>query len=151
MSLNSTLRIDDAEREHVVAALGQHLGLGHLTMHEFESRLDTVYAATTRRELNTALADLPTTAQPPPLPRPPERRPSGMTKATALRALAPWALTAIVCLVIWVATSSAQGQLLYFWPIWVIGPWGTVLLAHAAIARTRPPNAAARVRRAAPR
>jgi len=44
----------------VVAALGQHLSLGHLTMDEFESRLDTVYTAGTHRELDAALVDLPT-------------------------------------------------------------------------------------------
>ena len=44
MSVDPSVRIGDAEREHVVAALGQHLSVGRLTMSEFDSRLDTVYA-----------------------------------------------------------------------------------------------------------
>jgi hypothetical protein len=33
---DSTLRTSDAEREHVVAALGLHLSVGRLTMSEFK-------------------------------------------------------------------------------------------------------------------
>jgi hypothetical protein len=32
-------------------------------------------------------------------------------------------------LTIWLATSLSAGGPIYFWPIWVIGPWGAVLLA----------------------
>ncbi len=32
---------------------------------------------------------------------------------------------------IWTATSLATWDFRYFWPIWVIGPWGAVLLAQA--------------------
>jgi hypothetical protein len=28
-------------------------------------------------------------------------------------------------------TSLASWQLNYFWPIWVIGPWGAILLAQS--------------------
>jgi hypothetical protein len=31
---------------------------------------------------------------------------------------------------IWAATSLAAWEFHYFWPIWVIGPWGAVLLAQ---------------------
>jgi hypothetical protein len=127
---DSTLRTSDAEREHVVAALGLHLSVGRLTMSEFENRLDTAYAARTRRELDAVLADLPTTP-PQPAPPPPRRNP------LAGRRWAPWALTGAICLLIWVAASSAQGHPLYFWPFWVVGPWGAMLLTQAAIARTR--------------
>jgi hypothetical protein len=36
-----------------------------------------------------------------------------------------WLTTTLVVLVIWVATGAH-----YFWPIWVFGPWGAVLLAR---------------------
>ncbi|WP_246393843.1 hypothetical protein [Pseudonocardia pini] len=41
---------------------------------------------------------------------------------------APWLATTVICLVIWVATSLGAGHPLYFWPIWVAGPWGAMLL-----------------------
>ena len=142
MSLDPTtvpaLRIGDADREDVVTALGRHLSVGRLTLPEFESRLDTVYAATTRAELDTVLADLPAEARPSP-PRPPILFLREAWAPWASRAWwMPWTLTGAVCLLIWVATSAAQGHPDYFWPIWVIGPWGAMLLAHTAIAGTRP-------------
>lgn len=120
---NPAIRIGDAEREQVAGALGRHLTAGRLTMSEFESRLDIVYAAKTRGELGVVLADLPS-AKPPPRP------PPAVEVPPAVRAWGPWALTGAICLLIWVATSLAQGRPLGFWPAWVIGPWGVVLLAR---------------------
>ena len=34
-------------------------------------------------------------------------------------------------LTIWAITSLASWQLLYFWPIWVVGPWGALLLVRS--------------------
>jgi hypothetical protein len=31
---------------------------------------------------------------------------------------------------IWAITSIASASFLYFWPIWVIGPWGAILLSR---------------------
>lgn len=122
------LRIGDAEREQSVAALGRHLGAGRLTMAEFESRLDVVYAARTRGELDEVLADLPASE--------PTRRPAAPSESRST-AWTPWALTGTICLLIWIATSLAQGQALDFWPVWVIGPWGVVLLAGARFSPRR--------------
>jgi hypothetical protein len=33
-----------------------------------------------------------------------------------------------ICLVVWVATSLGSGHPLYFWPVWVAGSWGALLL-----------------------
>ena len=140
MSLDLTLRIGDADRDRVVAVLGQHLGLGHLTMQGLENRLDTAYAARTRGELDAVLAGLPAIGPPRPLPSPsppPRSSPSAGTPWTRFAPWAPWVLTGAICVLIWVTTSVAHGHPLYFWPFWVIGPWGAVLLAHAALARTR--------------
>lgn len=38
----------------------------------------------------------------------------------------PWALTAVIVLTVWAAVALGGGGG-YFWPIWVIGPWGAVL------------------------
>ena len=102
MSLDSTLRVGDVDREHVVAVLGQHLGLGHLTVQELENRLDTAYAARTRGELDAVLAGLPAIGSPRPLPSPPPPRssPSAGTPWTTWAPWAPWVLTGAICLLI---------------------------------------------------
>lgn len=128
MPADSTLRASDAEREHVVSALGEHLADGRLDFSEFEDRVASAYAARTRGELEKLTADLP-----PPAAQAPRTvgRPRG-TFSTALtadrvRPFANWLVTGIICLVIWAATSLAEGRPLYFWPGWVIGPWGAML------------------------
>ena len=40
-----------------------------------------------------------------------------------------WFTTAMIVTTIWLITSVASGEFHYFWPIWVIGPWGAVLIA----------------------
>ena len=54
-----TLRVSDAEREHVVGLLQKAIGQGLITLDEFTSRTDTALAAKTRAELNAVLVDLP--------------------------------------------------------------------------------------------
>jgi hypothetical protein len=54
-----TLRVSDAEREHVVGLLQKAIGQGLITLDEFTARTDVALAAKTRGELNTVLIDLP--------------------------------------------------------------------------------------------
>jgi class 3 adenylate cyclase len=80
-------RIGDAERQQVIDALRQATGDGRLTLDEFTERAGEVFAARTRLELDTVVADLPpgvvasgpaggaaapAAAQPP--PQPPQHR-----------------------------------------------------------------------------
>jgi Domain of unknown function (DUF1707) len=61
-------RIADSEREHAIAALRQHMLVGRLTAAEFEARVGAVHNATTRGELDSALADLPSHPEVSPAP-----------------------------------------------------------------------------------
>lgn len=54
-----TLRVSDAEREHVVGLLQKAIGQGLLNLDEFTARTDIALAAKTRAELNAVLVDLP--------------------------------------------------------------------------------------------
>lgn len=128
-----SLRASDAERERVVEALAEHSAAGRLTLTELDERADAAYAAVTLAELDRVLVDLPelrsrTGAAPAP---PLARRREEVARRLAVTPAGPatsWALTAVICLAVWVATSLASGGPAYFWPIWVIGPWGLVLL-----------------------
>jgi len=119
---NDDVRIGDAEREQVAQRLHVHVGSGRLDLAEFEKRIDATYEARTRGELATVLADLPEQS---PRPRPAARPVRNRIVAAAW---APWLLAGTISMVVWLATSLGAGTLLYFWPIWVIGPWGAALL-----------------------
>ena len=53
------VRASDAEREQTVAALRAHVVDGRLTLEEFAERVDRVYEARTRPELDALTHDLP--------------------------------------------------------------------------------------------
>src|SRR4051794_19783737 len=133
------LRAADTDREAVAAALGRALSDGRLTVDEYEERLAKAYAARTYADLDPLTADLPragTTRPPAPAPTSaPIPGPAGMRAPApwghSVRAIwASWLTTALIVTTIWLATSIGNGHPDYFWPIWVIGPWGAVLLAR---------------------
>lgn len=59
------LRIGDAERESATTELGDHYAAGRLDHDEYSERLDAIWAARTRRELDPLFVDLrPVPARP---------------------------------------------------------------------------------------
>lgn len=131
MPADRALRASDADRERVATALRNHTGAGRLTLDELDQRVAAAYAARTLEDLDPLLADLPSS---PPTPEP------DVTVRAALRLRwAGWLVTGVLCLLIWTATSLAASDFSYFWPGWVIGPWGVVLLAKTL--GTRPTKA----------
>jgi hypothetical protein len=116
------VRASDRDREAVVALLNEHTGAGRLSVSEFEERVSSAYAARTLAELDVLLTDLPA-AQTVPV----RLWHRGHTSA--------WLATAVICLAIWSLTSLGTGTWLYFWPVWVIGPWGMVILGRLLVER----------------
>ena len=57
------LRASDAEREQTVELLRRHTVDGRLTLEEFAQRVDSVYAARTREELEELTRDVPADSQ----------------------------------------------------------------------------------------
>jgi uncharacterized protein DUF1707 len=53
------VRVSDDDRDAAAAILGAHWEAGRLGLSELEQRVDAVYAATTRAELDRALRELP--------------------------------------------------------------------------------------------
>lgn len=59
MSSPDQLRIGDAEREQAQTALADHYAAGRLDHDEYSQRLDRIWAARTRAELDPVFVDLP--------------------------------------------------------------------------------------------
>jgi len=137
------LRAADADRAAVAETLGAHMAAGRLTVDEYDERLTRAYASKTYGELDELTADLPALPKPTAAPAvPAECRPNhpAMKYADADRwaggwdhshSWRSWLTTSLIVLTIWAATSLASWEFHYFWPIWVIGPWGAVLLAQS--------------------
>ena len=139
------LRASDAERDVVATRLREAHAEGRLTVEEFSERLDAALVARTRGDLDALTRDLPAVAAAAPRrPRTgdeaaPARRAGG--PPTALRAAwGVWVVAVLVNVVVWAVVSLADGGPVYFWPGWVAGPWGAVLLVRTlAGGRTRGP------------
>jgi hypothetical protein len=118
-----SLLASNTERQAIVDMLGQHTSAGRLTLAEYEQRAGSAYAARTLADLDRLLVDLP--AVPPPSAAP---RPGAWQKWVFASITSSWGFTALICLTIWGLTSLANGSPLYFWPMWVIGPWGAMIV-----------------------
>jgi hypothetical protein len=117
------MRAGDADRERVVERLRTALEEGRLELHEFDERLQRAYAAKTYGDLDALLTDLPLAAPLVPkgsAPVGPAGNPTGEWLVHVWQGLVP---TALVLTVIWAI--SGMGD---YWPVWVIGPWGLLLI-----------------------
>lgn len=126
---DNPIRTSEAERDRVIASLSNHFALGWLSLDELNQRVDQALQAQTRDQLGTLLLDLPVESATP--PQPAIRFDVTHSHDLLKRTRAPWAVTAITCLMIWLATSVSAGAALYFWPAWVIGPWGAAAAARS--------------------
>jgi len=133
------VRAGDTDREALATVLGEHMSAGRLTLAEYEERLARAYAARTFGDLAELTADLPDPPAPvaaeapapspfpavpaaPPLPALPHQHLQSSWRA--------WLSTSVIVLAVYLLVSVSNGEFDHFWPMWVIGPWGAVLLAR---------------------
>ena len=121
-----TIRASDQEREAVVQALGEHTSAGRLTMAEFEERAGSAYAAQTLADLDVLTQDLPAVRTPPPV-QTPQR---GWAR---VEPWSRWLSVSLICTAIYLVSSMASGRLYFFWPFWVIVPWGISMLFRVGL------------------
>ncbi|OJF09518.1 DUF1707 SHOCT-like domain-containing protein [Couchioplanes caeruleus] len=136
------MRAGDADRQVVAERLKTALDEGRLDLHEYDERLQAVYAAKTFGELNGLTADLPGTipaqrAQPVPLSPLSVPMPSSEPARTAKPDGAPWVASysgvVLVCVMVWALSSLSSGDWNYFWPGWMLIPliFGLIGLAKS--------------------
>lgn len=128
MAQSPEMRASDVDRDRVAAVLREHTAEGRITVDEFNERLEDVYKAKTYGELARVTADLPDVD----MRARPARTPAPIANKephTGMRAAwAAWAAASAVNWVIWLIISLSTGDFIYPWPLWVMGPWGAILL-----------------------
>src|SRR4051812_44158069 len=122
------MRAGDGDRKQVADQLKTALDEGRLDLHEYDDRLQRTYAAKTYADLDGLLDDLPGTIpvqqsqiQPAAAPPPPVAS-SASPRSNNRQWVGPYAGVVLVCTLIWLITSIASGELLYFWPVWTFIP-----------------------------
>ncbi|MEU4415237.1 DUF1707 domain-containing protein [Nocardia salmonicida] len=128
MDITPGTRASDAERNAIVAQLGTHLADGRLDLGEYDLRVAKVYATATRDELAVVLSDLPPLTKQQQAAAPAERETGTRFPVWQRIEAGSWLGVSVIVLVIWGLISLTAGELTYFWPMWVIGPWGAVLV-----------------------
>lgn len=139
MAQRDEMRAADTDREKVAERLRSALNEGRLDLHEYDDRLQRAYAAKTYGDLDVLLADLPGTV-------PAERaavipvgeaavwtpgvggRYPDATRRWLIDVWDEYAAAVTICTAVWAAICLASWEVTYFWPGWVAGPWGAVLL-----------------------
>ncbi|WP_428963529.1 DUF1707 SHOCT-like domain-containing protein [Micromonospora fluostatini] len=137
------MRAADADREVVAGRLRVALDEGRLDLHEYDERLQRAYSAKTYGDLDAVVADLPAPATggsevavPPPAD-PAVPATAAVTRSPTTRWLAenwePYLTTVGVVVAVWGVIAVLGAGWHYFWPGWVAGPWGAVLLVHTVV------------------
>ncbi len=126
------LRAGDEDRDRTSATLREAYAEGRLDHDEFQGRLDRAQQAKTYGELAELTRDLPSTVPAAPVPMP---DPAVVTSARerdrrkGLRAAwASWLGVSVMVNIIWFASWMGDGSAPYYWPIWVMGPWGGAMI-----------------------
>ncbi|MFI6999595.1 DUF1707 domain-containing protein [Nocardia sp. NPDC050175] len=124
MEISTGTRASNAEREKVVRLLARHLDDGRIDLTEYDQRTAQVYATTTTDELQLVLSDLPK------LPKESAGKVDSRSRIPIWQKIegSSWLGVSVLVLFIWGAISLSVGEFTYPWPIWVIGPWGAVLV-----------------------
>jgi hypothetical protein len=122
------MRAADTDRQVVADKLKVALDEGRLDLHEYDERLQRAYAAKTYGDLDGLLTDLPGAKSPPSGPAPAATSSRHATAEWLGYVWGSWATAVSITTAIWLVSSLASAAVVYFWPIWVAGPWGVVLL-----------------------
>ena len=141
------LRVSDADRERTAALLREHHAVGRLTAEEFEERLNKVFVAKTRGDLDELLADLPAIdlyQLPSAGIRPNrrggsgsrlDRRASGWPIPSLDNTWGGWLVGTVLLVAVWLIIGVVTGGLAWIpWFALIVAPWAL------GLSRRRPPS-----------
>lgn len=143
MTPDPELRAADVDRDRTIALIREAYTEGRLTSDEFETRMASAQQSRTYGELAALVQDLP--VQPPappaavaPVPPAPTSDVAEHDEDNMRQGWAAWAGVGVLMVVIWGASWMTEGgSPPYFWPIWVIGPWGAAMLIGTLSKRSK--------------
>ncbi|TYB58130.1 DUF1707 domain-containing protein [Nonomuraea sp. PA05] len=140
MANSPEMRASDGDRDRVAAILREHTAQGRITMDEFNERLENLYKSKTYGELAKLTADLPDVdLRHLPVKASAAQKPAQQGMHSGLRAAwSAWAAASGINWVIWLIVSVTAGDLIYPWPLWVMGPWGVILLVSTVFGNNQP-------------
>lgn len=139
------LRISNDDRDQAIARLQRALDEGRINLSEFDDRSRGVYEAKTNAELDVIFDDLPmdraqdrsvhtidlTDQERQERERAAQERVKGGKSGTRLPdSLHGLVWVAVPTISIWLISSIASGELLYFWPAWPVGIMIAIVLAQ---------------------
>lgn len=130
---STTLRAGDADRERTARFLHDALRDGRLDLTEYDERLTAALTARTYAELDVLVADLPGAVPASLIPfadpaRPfPAGSPRGAVVAWVRAQWDGWLITTALLVALWFA-ARAGGASGFFWPMFILVPWGGRLL-----------------------
>ncbi|MFF5211792.1 DUF1707 domain-containing protein [Streptosporangium sp. NPDC000396] len=136
MAASPDMRASDGDRDKVATVLQEHYAQGRLSADEFNERLEQLYGSKTYGELAMLTSDLPDVdlrqlrESSSRRERRPERRDRRQLQKKGLAAVwASWAAASGVNWAVWLILGVTNGfDFPYPWPLWVMGPWGVMLL-----------------------
>lgn len=132
------MRAGDADRDTTISLLREAFAEGRLSQDEFDDRLDGAHAARTYADLAQLTSDLPAPAR---SVAKVERNEVVKDRKDRRSAWASWLGVGVLVNIIWFATWMGSGPAPYYWPIWVIGPWGGAMVIWTLTSKAkRPPN-----------
>ncbi|MGW5153970.1 DUF1707 SHOCT-like domain-containing protein [Nonomuraea wenchangensis] len=138
MANSPEMRASDGDRDRVAAVLREHTAQGRITMDEFNERLEQLYKSKTYGELARLTADLPDVdlRHRPKVSKEIEKKRD--THAGMKAAWGAWAMASGVNWVIWLLVSMNSDGDVHPWPLWVMGPWGVILLISTIFGNNQP-------------
>lgn len=138
------MRAADADREATAEQLRAALNEGRLDLHEYDERLRRAYGSKTYGELDELLTDLPGVGPAGhALPAPRAAAESAVAPSSAAPApvagdaarsawllglWGPWLKVGLILTAIWFVSELGSGGFDDYWPLWVLGPWGAVVV-----------------------
>lgn len=125
------LRAGDADRDATISELREAYAEGRLLPEEFDDRLDRAHEAKTFADLRDLTADLPRETA----IAPQEPSESAIERKKLRSAWASWLGVGVLVNIIWFATWMGSGPAPYYWPIWVVGPWGGAMVIWTLASR----------------
>ena len=132
MATDPDLRAGDEDRDRTITLIREAYAEGRLTNDEFTARMTAAQQSRTFGELAALVSDLPVEPPAPvaaPAPASTPAVPSSDEEEQSLRkGWAAWAGVSVLVNVIWFGTWISEGSPSYYWPIWVMGPWGAAML-----------------------